>query len=263
MTIDLSGSRAKIQRAHEHRNALEGEIEPVLNGERHQIRLSAQLDPHTGYHVFRVGAMPDEWRLRVAVVLGDIVHNLRSSLDQLAWQLVLNHSGRPATDQGARQVAFPIQTDSKKLASTYTYNKVSGSDRAIIESAQPYKGPDNPKLHGLAVLQRLSNRDKHRMLNPILVGTTNFTIRGGKLESTSFDVMTFDFRAQGRNLKIGAEVVRCVVFQPVEDKVDVAGYSAPNVRLPQRPSLSLMEGIDIMLAEIDSIMADFASEYSV
>src|SRR5215212_10273887 len=104
MAIDLSGAQAKIERAHEHRNALEGEIQPALWGERHSIYLSAKLDSDSRYHVLRVTVMPEKLLLRVAVALGDIVHNLRSCLDFLAWQLVLNHSGRPATEELRRKV---------------------------------------------------------------------------------------------------------------------------------------------------------------
>lgn len=71
MSIDLSGVRAKIGRAREHRDALEAEIEPVFAEEHDAIKLSAKRDPDTGYHVFRVTAMPDAWLMRVAVILGD------------------------------------------------------------------------------------------------------------------------------------------------------------------------------------------------
>jgi hypothetical protein len=66
VTVDLSGPRAKVQRAYEHRDALEHEIAPVLNGERHQIESSAEFDPNTGYYIFRITKMPNEWRVREA-----------------------------------------------------------------------------------------------------------------------------------------------------------------------------------------------------
>jgi len=263
MTVDLSGPRAKVQRAYEHRDALEREIDAVLNGKRHQIQLGAKLDPNTGYHVLRVAAMPDDWRLRVAVVLGDIVHCLRSALDQLAWQLVLNHSGRPRGFKQKINIEFPIKYHGKALASTYTFSKVAPSDRTILGSAQPYNGAGNPKLHGLAIIHQLSNRDKHRVLSPILVSTRTFTLRDTELEGSGFSIFSVDFTGVGKNLKIGTEVCRMVLPPPAKDEVDVAGYSTPDVRLPQRSDLSLMDGIGLMLAEVDSTMLAVTNKYAI
>jgi hypothetical protein len=263
MTVNLDGPRAKIQRAKEHRDALKGEVDPVLNGERHQIQLSAKLDPETGYDVFRVRVMPDAWRLRVAVVLGDIVHSLRSALDQLAWQLVLSHSGRPRKPTHKTSIEFPIKYRRKALASTYTFSKIAPSDRTMLNNAQPYKGPGNPKLHGLAIIQQLSNRDKHRVLNPILVSTTNFTVRGTELEGSGFNIFSVEFTGVGKNLKIGAEVCRLVLPQPAKDKVDVAGYSTPDVRLPQRSDISLMDGVGVMIRTVEDIVTEFAAAHGV
>lgn len=263
MTVDLSGPRAKIQRAKEYRDALESEIDAVLNGERHQIQLSTKLDPDSGYHVFRVAAMPDDWRLRVAVVLGDIVHCLRSVLDQLAWQLVINHSGRPKTVKGKQLIDFPIKYRRKALTSTYAFGKVARGDRTILDVAQPYKGTGTPKLHGLALIHQLSNRDKHRVLSPILLSTMSFSLRDTELEGSGFNIFSVDFTGVGKNLKIGAEVCRLVLPQPAKDEVEVAGYSTPNVRLPQRPDLPLMDGIGTMLAEVDKVMLAAANTYGI
>ncbi len=95
MAIDLSGVRAKIERAWEHHNALKAEVLPVLDGESYPLEMSAELDDDSGYHIFRVKAIPSDWVLRMSIILGDIAHNCRSALDQLYWQLVIHHGGRP------------------------------------------------------------------------------------------------------------------------------------------------------------------------
>jgi hypothetical protein len=263
MTIDLEGARAKVKRAYEHRDALEQEVAPVLNGERNQIQLSAKLDPDMRHHLFEVATMPDVWRVRIAVLLGDVVHCLRSGLDQVAWQLVLDHSGRPKRPDLKIQVEFPIKYRRKALRSTYTFGKIAGRDRTILDNAQPYKGPGNPKLHGLAIIQQLSNRDKHRLLSPILVSTTTFTLVGTELEGNEFSIFSVDFTGVGKNLKIGAEVFRCVLAPPVKDQVDVAGYSTPHIRLPQRADIPLMDGVDVMIRTVSDILGDFAAAHGV
>lgn len=264
MTINLSGCRAKIERAHEHRNALEGEIEPVLNGEHHQIQSSAEFNLDTGYYLFRVAKLPNEWRLRVAVILGDLVHTLRSTLDQLAWQLVLSYSGRPRKPQEKTSIEFPIKYRRKGLRSTYAFSKIAPSDRTILDRAQPYNGPGNPKLHGLAIIRQLSNRDKHRVLNPVLVGTNDFTVVREDSTQVFFDVFSFDFEAsRGKNLKIGTEVARCRLARRADDKMEVTGYSTPAIRLPQRSDVSLMDGVEVMVRTVEAILARFAVEHGV
>ena len=61
----------------------------------------AESDPNTGDQVFK-------FRVRapipvdLSLVIGDAVHNLRSALDHLAWQLVLANGQTPTT-----QTAYP------------------------------------------------------------------------------------------------------------------------------------------------------------
>ena len=268
MAIDLSGPRTKIERAWEHRNALETEIFPVLNAERDQIQMRAKLDPDSGYHVFCVSVMPDEFLLRVAVILGDIVHNLRSALDQLAYQLVLNHYGRPPTEKLRRKVQFPIEYERKRVIRSYTYSKVSPADRADIEWAQPYYAPNFPtrfrrvpKLHTLATLHRFSNRDKHRMLNPLLVTTPFVTLKGGELDGVPYSAVDFQYtRLRTKQLKVGTEVMRCRLPSYVDDEVEVAGYAAPDIRLPQG-RYQIIVGIDQMKGATELALGRFANRY--
>jgi hypothetical protein len=263
MPIDLSGPRAKMERAYEHRDTLEREIRPVLDGESHQIESSAEFQPDLGYYIFRVAKMPDEWRVRVAILLGDLVHCLRSALDQLAWQLVLNHSGRPKLPKYKTAINFPIQYHRKGLKNTYTFSKIAAGDRTILDRAQPYSGTGNPKLHGLAIIQQLSNRDKHRVLNPILVLSKTFTVRREDSTSVFFDVFSFELRAREKNLKIGTEIVWCRLARHADDKMEVTGYTTPQIRLPQRSDISLMDGVDVMIRTVEDILGGFAAEHSV
>ncbi len=261
MTIDLTGPRVKIERACEHARALEAEIEPVLNGERHRIQLSAEFDPDSGYHIFRIAKIPHEWRSRLAVMLGDIVHNLRSALDQIAWQLVINHSGRPTTPGAAKRIKFPIETDRQRLARTDTFIKVSPADQTIIERVQSYNGSGNPKLVGLMVLERLSNQDKHRVLNPILLSTRNVTFKDSALENsrvTGIDAMSIRLRG----LKVGAEFMRGIVPMEFRDKIEVAGYVIPNAKLPQG-DYWMPHGITAMIRVVEWVVEEVAEYYGV
>ncbi len=66
MVIDLSGARAKLDRAKkEHRDSLEAITDPVVEGEATRIQLRAERDSKTSVYIFRIAAIPDEWRLQV------------------------------------------------------------------------------------------------------------------------------------------------------------------------------------------------------
>jgi hypothetical protein len=94
-----------------------------------------------------------EW----GVIVGDVVHALRSSLDQLVWLL----SRDPSKD-----TAFPLcRTEKDWLIKSPGYLwGVDPTFVALIEDAQPYKSGDKAHSHPLAILGELSNLDKHRFL---------------------------------------------------------------------------------------------------
>ena len=106
------------------------------------------------------------------VIAGEIVHNLRSALDGLVWQLVLLHGD----EEPGEHNQFPIYTTDKlkkpgkpeRLASML--RGVGNTHRAFIEEVQPYLGSDSPhdQNHRFSLdwLQWLSNTDKHRFLHP-------------------------------------------------------------------------------------------------
>lgn len=107
------------------------------------------------------------------VILGDFLHNVRSALDHLVWQLVL------LSEQQAPGVQhqFPIALSERAyLASRGMRERmlagVADEHRAVIDQVQPFRLGDEAKTHSLAYLSRLSNTDKHRIL-PIAMFRTH------------------------------------------------------------------------------------------
>jgi hypothetical protein len=111
---------------------------------------------------------PDDWPL----IISDAVHNLRATLDNLAFHL----AGRPAGKRG-EQIEFPIVHPGRKggrpVFDKAAKKKLAGihpDALAIIESVQPYHGLRRPRPnrskpwppYPLSVLQYMSNFDKHR-----------------------------------------------------------------------------------------------------
>lgn len=168
MSHPLHSFRLKLNRAKAHAEALDAEIEAWMN--RHPYELFGEYEAGPPeYYVFKVRFfedIPPEW----GILLGDFAHNARSALDHLAEALVVANTGQPGTSK----TQFPIVVSPFDWpGQLYRLEGVSERHVRMIESTQPYRrtgfqgwhtGPaalDDP----LALLNRLSNVDKHRVLN--------------------------------------------------------------------------------------------------
>jgi hypothetical protein len=105
--------------------------------------------------------------MRLGVVVGDIVHNLRSSLDHLAWQLALIRTSSPK-----QSTEFPIFIDpksgpGKKGFDPYGRKKIrdlpDGAQK-LIEAVQPYSLTAAGRGSLLWLLQKMSITDKHKII---------------------------------------------------------------------------------------------------
>ena len=104
----------------------------------------------------------------IGVVVGDIVHNLRSALDHLACQFVISNGNSTSS-----ATAFPIFREdpksTKKTLSKWSSMTMGMSVEAIrfIDDCQPYKIRHLPNAHHLTLLSTLSNWDKHHDIHAV------------------------------------------------------------------------------------------------
>src|SRR5215204_6470685 len=110
MTHDLpplapqDGFWLKFARANEHFEALKDEVERFIESNPYVLIRHFEMDPggDVGHHSLRIqvrDAPPARWSL----ILGDCLHNLRSSLDHLIWDLSFRTSG-----DSTLRTEFPI-----------------------------------------------------------------------------------------------------------------------------------------------------------
>ncbi len=110
--------------------------------------------PNTPWN-FKVEANPT-----FAVIVGETVQNIRSALDYLIYELVRHTRGR----KPRLQTQFPLYVAAGDFyGRRYQIKELPGELRRRIRKLQPYQFPD-PGTHPLAVLNKLSNADKHRLL---------------------------------------------------------------------------------------------------
>lgn len=154
---ELSGAWLKVDRAKEHIDNLGPEIRSFLDTEPYVI--VREDDPQTGDEIFKVkirAEPPKQW----GVILGDVLHNLRSALDLLAWQLILANGGTPD-----KRTAFPV-SDTAEAFRSGGLGKIEGispRSRELLKAVKPYKGGCEP----LWWLHQLNIEDKHHLLVPV------------------------------------------------------------------------------------------------
>jgi hypothetical protein len=170
MGDELAGVELKIGRAQTHLDELKERLGVVLDPDRYDFPV--QLDPKTKRHAYKVRGLPavdPEW----SILVGEILYQLRSALDHLAWQLVKLDGGTPTT-----QTQFPIRDsfltkNGNRMRLRQLMPEIGDRDiLRMLNRNQPYYGgedgtlrtPDDAHRHGLWILKTLNNIDKHRLL---------------------------------------------------------------------------------------------------
>lgn len=179
------GYLLKLDRALGHLDDLDREIRGLLHSGG--CRAVEQIDPDTGDWVLRV-RLASQPPPELSLVVGDCVHNLRSALDHIAFQLWSNYT-KPLSDEEAKRSEFPIfnrrsefhrRQRNGKPAPGSGLRKISGIDphaQSLIEAMQPYNGGD---WLWLMLLHELDRIDKHRRLNLSVAASTGSEITWAK-----------------------------------------------------------------------------------
>lgn len=188
--------------------------------------------------------------MRVGVILGDLIHNLRSALEHLFYGLSRRYLGVAKMEALGNQVQFPIEDGSQRLAGKRVhFRKIPASHWAVIENAQPYQRMDLPKGRALRALRELSNRDKHRVLNPLLLSTQLLRFTDPATVVPVGDVQL------AKRLEVGTEIVRMPLSADADAEVEVAGYVTPDIRLPEG-DFRIMYGVNLMIATVEGVVND-------
>ncbi|RWN24372.1 hypothetical protein [Mesorhizobium sp.] len=168
-TDPLLGPKLKIERAKRHVSDFETAMKAFF--ESGPYELVADIDPKTGEEVFRVRVhqcVPDEF----SIITGDIVHNLRSALDQMICGLVRANRKQVSGGNG-----FPIMGSAKRLeeAAVGKLKNISVKADRFIRRLKPYKGGNN----ALWMLAELDNMDKHNAIVPVAAGRMQMQMQVG------------------------------------------------------------------------------------
>ena len=155
------GCWAKIERAEEHIQNLKAEIDAFFLSDPKPYRIVREAEDE-GRSYRWIGFEDRALPLRFAVITGEIIHHLRSSLDHLVVAMVLHKGKAVSTDHG-----FPITETPEKFKAAVDGGKIKSislSAQRLIESKQPYNTRDGTASSILNALHRNDIEDKHRLL---------------------------------------------------------------------------------------------------
>ena len=160
----LDGCYWKVARSLQHLDALNQSRQGFIEKEGQlTFSFSGKANSQRTQYLFRVGEVMNDLPLMDwGIILGDAIHCLRSTLDQMVYAV--------ATDP-TRDCGFPIYSGTehsgrKKWAieSPGLLVHIPEDVQAVIEAHQPYHRGDSAHSHPLAFLRELSNLDKHRTI---------------------------------------------------------------------------------------------------
>lgn len=164
MSHPMDGCWAKIERANEHIKYLTEELQRFLEDNAGRYRIVAQLHDKRDDRLFVVKAFDDGIApvpLRLCVIVGEVLHQLRSSLDHLIWALARRKHANPGF-----KIGFPVcETRDKyeKSIKNGIVKGISGKTLPLIEAVQPYR-ESAPRKSPLFILDDLNITDKHKLL---------------------------------------------------------------------------------------------------
>jgi hypothetical protein len=246
----LQGCNAKLRRATDHLNTLNLEVTGFLDEKPYGF--VGNFEAQRRQHVFRVrlarGA--GERIAHIGTVFGDMVHNLRSALDHLVYELVRLNGQKPRGTVG-----FPIyDTEPKDGFACATVDALRGvgtHELALIEQLQPYNRLHYERL-ALSFVRRFDNQDKHRTLVGLAAAVMSVS------EMPVGFVAERDIRlggeytvSAGRLLKDGAEIFHMpAIATGPHPKVRMNGEPPLDIAFPLGPKLIRYDAIPPTAGEV-------------
>ncbi len=241
----LEGSLTKLYRTTEHFDTISKMVKRATSDKGHTF--SVKLDHQTQEAIIFIRPKSIRYRkhhlpLMISVLIGEFLHNLRSALDNMVYDLVIHDGGMPD-----EYTEFPIFRHRRKYNSTarggglFKLHGVSPKGRAFIKGLQPFddRNPPNP-VEPLWILHELSRIDKHRLVHvcgmKLKMGQVFVTDDRGFLTRTTIHT---DTRIEGRT-----ELVRFAVRAN-------SGYDEMEVKFEHALDVVFY---DVALVEGDSVL---------
>jgi len=211
----------KVERAKEHSRRLEEGLTAFFATNPYGVSCKQQPESRRPvYFVSRADAIPDS----ISLIAGDVIQNLMSALDHLAYQLVCSDTtDRPPNPDW---IYFPVRSSADEYHAKKRGKMQGAADEtfALIDSVQPYKGGNDL----LWTLYKLNTIEKHRLL--LTVGAQAAGIQLGPLLAGAM--------SRERNSNTSAEI-----FEWLRDM--------PEFLMPADKGFPMKEGFELYIGAVD------------
>jgi hypothetical protein len=243
----IEGVALKINRSLEHLDALNKSGEAVFKDDMYGVyAIQGEANSQRTKYLFRAKMLKPLPVVEWGIIVGDAVHCLRSALDQLAYTLSVDPDGN---------TAFPMcrtKKDWVTQAPAMTWG-IPEPFVALIDAVQPYhRGDAAAHTHPLAILNSLSNADKHRYV-PVTALTPDRV--EWKITRTSGIASHGDIRVKtGRALEEGAVLAEMSIVPDdsgLEPQVEMEGYIAFAIAFGQSGVPSAIAGKPVIKSFAD------------
>ncbi len=261
----LDDSRAKVRWAERHLAALDDDFASWVEEakrDRLVVVIGKRPGPAAGDLHWVVEEVADTDAFRWGLFVGDLVHNLRSAVDHVAFALADRDSPNRGED---RATQFVIARDASEFNNSRWHLKhLSRAHQDMVEREQPYQPPNSPDSHPLGLLERLSNVDKHRVVHVVQVATDFFSWMYTGASYQLFNAEVTDHVIYENPLEVGARVMSVHL-----DKVDPNGRE-PDMELDHDsvipylafgPGLMLKHVIPNLIGAVRRVVEGFDSEF--
>lgn len=172
----------KLDRAQKHFDELQAEIGRYAM--RRPYRAERVRQPHGQRHIWRyVIRFTEQPDPNLALVIGDIVHNLRSALDHLAVAMSDKaHRSRASFPIESRDLwekdpkgTFLVPDDEARERFKEATRGMTPEAVALVKEMQPYNSGDKAPVNALSIIGTIDNADKHREIAKPVPGLHNST----------------------------------------------------------------------------------------
>lgn len=159
--------REKLKHAYAHLMTFQESVQAFLDDDPYEEVRKYEPHPDPLVRVVVIGYKKRrELPADLPFIAGDIIYNMRSALDHLAYSLCVAHVGAEKIKEGVSMFPIHAAIGSYMDAGVRACRQMSDEAKGLIQQMQPYHGPKphDRQRHPLAVLNALSNIDKHRHL---------------------------------------------------------------------------------------------------
>lgn len=246
----------KVQWAKRHLDVLTQYVN-TYQAENHYT-LTTEEDSANGWFIITTKVPHNEMVFTIALIMGDFVNCLRSSLDHLAWQLAMS-GGRTPT----RDTCFPIcerdtiDAQVKIAKSTFGFPDEAVS---VVKSLQPYKDREEFKKTHLWRLNLLWNMDKHRHIMPHSV-VTGWQFKLESLPSAMFPdgkiPMPSEQLPDGVRMKFPLSLRDYIVINPEPTSLEVKfGSMEDGIEMGLNDLLEMYEFVESVMVTFTPFFAE-------